>query len=589
MLKLRRFLKDYKKECIIGPLCKLFEAVLELFVPLVMANIIDVGINRLHDAGYVLRMGLLLVLLAATGLTSALFCQYFASKASQGAGTKIRRAMFEHINTLSHTELDRLTTPSLITRITNDANRVQQNIAMIIRLLTRAPFIVIGSLIMAMTINLRLSLIFFGAALLIGVTLYLVMTRTIPMFSAIQKRLDKIGLLTRENLSGNRVIRAFSRQKQECDRVGDAAEELSRASIRASRISALLNPVTYAVTNIAIILIVWFGAVNVNIGDMSTGDIVALVSYMTQILLAMIVVANLVLLMTQGSASAARINEVLETEPSIKEKTKEFVPTIKDSPKIEFKNVSFKYSDGDDVLSDISFSVKRGQTVGIIGTTGCGKSTLVNLIPRFYDVDPAHTPTDGGVFIDGVNVKEYPFVQLRRQIGMVPQKSVLFSGTVRDNLRLRSRDADDDELIKALKIAQAYDFVSKLPKGLDSKVEQGGRNFSGGQRQRLCIARALVGDPALLILDDSFSALDFATDAALRRALSENKGDSTVMIVTQRCSTIKNADLILVLHDGELAGAGKHDDLFETCGVYREICLSQQSGSNTGDKKEAAK
>ncbi len=570
MFKLRRFLADYKKECIIGPLCKLFEAILELFVPLVMANIIDVGINQLHDKGYVIRMGFVLVGLAATGLTSALFCQYFASKASQGAGTKIRRALFEHINSLSHSEIDRLTTPSLITRITNDTNRVQQNIAMIIRLLTRAPFIIIGSLVMAMTINLKLSLIFFGAAVLIGLTLYLVMTKTIPMFGAIQKKLDGIGLLTRENLSGNRVIRAFSRQKSECERVDIATEDLAKASIRVSRISALLNPVTYAVTNIAIILIIWFGAVNVNVGEMSTGDIVALVSYMTQILLAMIVVANLVLLMTQGSASAARINEVLETEPSVKEKTKDYISVKENSPKIEFKNVSFSYPGGDDELTDISFKIKRGQTVGIIGTTGCGKSTLISLIPRFYDVK------SGTVELDGVDVREYSFEQLREQIGIVPQKSVLFSGTIRDNLKWRSQGADDNELWEALKTAQAYDFVSKTPQGLDSRVEQGGRNFSGGQRQRLCIARAIVGKPKLLILDDSFSALDFATDAALRQALAQSKGDSTVLIVTQRCSTIKNADLILVLSDGELAGAGTHDELFESCRTYREIYLSQQ-------------
>ncbi len=570
MFKLRRFLSDYKKECIIGPLCKLFEAILELFVPLVMANIIDVGINELHDSGYVLKMGLVLVGLAATGLTSALFCQYFASKASQGAGTKIRRALFEHINTLSHAELDRLTTPSLITRITNDTNRVQQNIAMTIRLLTRAPFIIIGSLVMAMTINLKMSLIFFAAALLIGVTLYLVMTRTIPMFKAIQTKLDKISLLTRENLSGNRVIRAFSRQKQECERVDEATDDLAKAQIRASILSALLDPVTYAVTNIAIIFIVWFGAVNVNAGGMSTGDIVALVSYMTQILLAMIVVANLVLLMTQGSASAARINEVLETEPSVKEKTKSYISIKENSPKVEFKNVSFGYSSGKDVLTDISFKIERGQTVGIIGTTGCGKSTLVNLIPRFYNVN------SGSVLVDGVDVREYPFAQLREPIGIVPQKSVLFSGTIRENLSLRAK-VGDDELWQALKTAQAFDFVSKLPNGLDTKVEQGGRNFSGGQRQRLCIARAIVGDPELLILDDSFSALDFATDAALRKALAKRKGESTVIIVTQRCSTIKNADLILVLSDGELAGAGTHDELFESCEVYKEICKSQMN------------
>lgn len=570
MFKLRRFLSDYKKECIIGPLCKLFEAILELFVPLVMANIIDVGINELHDSGYVLKMGLVLVGLAATGLTSALFCQYFASKASQGAGTKIRRALFEHINSLSHAELDRLTTPSLITRITNDTNRVQQNIAMIIRLLTRAPFIIIGSLVMAMTINLKMSLIFFVAAVLIGITLYLVMTGTIPMFKAIQTKLDKISLLTRENLSGNRVIRAFSRQKQECDRVDEATDDLAKAQIRASILSALLDPITYAVTNIAIIFIVWFGAVNVNVGGMSTGDIVALVSYMTQILLAMIVVANLVLLMTQGSASAARINEVLETEPSVKEKTKDYISIKENSPKVEFKNVSFGYSSGKDVLTDISFKIERGQTVGIIGTTGCGKSTLVNLIPRFYNVN------SGSVLVDGVDVREYPFAQLREPIGIVPQKSVLFSGTVRENLSLRAK-VGDDELWQALKTAQAFDFVSKLQSGLDTKVEQGGRNFSGGQRQRLCIARAIVGDPELLILDDSFSALDFATDAALRKALAKRKGESTVIIVTQRCSTIKNADLILVLSDGELAGAGTHDELFESCEVYKEICKSQMN------------
>ncbi len=578
MFKLRRFLKDYKKECIVGPLCKLLEAVLELFVPLIMANIIDVGINSLHDSGYVLKMGLVMLLLAAAGLTSALFCQYFASRASQGAGTKIRRTLYDHINSLSHTELDRLTTPSLITRMTNDVNQVQQNIAMIIRLLTRAPFIIFGSLVMAMTINPGLSLIFFAATALIGLTFYLVMSRSIPKFSAMQSKLDKISLLTRENLSGNRVIRAFSRQKQECERIDAATADLEKASVRVSAISALLSPVTYAVTNIAIIFIIWFGAVNVSAGDMSTGDIVALVSYMTQILLAIIVVANLILLMTKASASAARINEVFETEPSIKEINHDYISVEenKSTPKIEFENVSFSYSGGDDELSGINLKIARGQTVGIIGATGSGKSTLISLIPRFYDVK------SGSVRVDGADVREYPFSQLREQIGIVPQKSVLFSGTVRDNLRQRAPSAGDSELIEALKTAQAYDFVSKLG-GLDSRVEQGGRNFSGGQRQRLCIARALVGRPKLLILDDSFSALDFATEAALRRALSEWKsGDTTVIIVAQRCSAIKNADLILALNDGELAGAGTHAELFEGCAAYREICLSQLS------EKEAA-
>lgn len=569
MFKLRRFLKDYKKECIIGPLCKLFEAILELFVPLVMANIIDVGVKN-KDSEYVFKMGLVMVGLAVAGLLSALVCQYLASKASQGVGTKIRRELFAHINTLSHAELDKLGTPSLITRITNDVNQVQQSVAMGIRLLTRAPFIVAGALVMAMTINLKMSLIFFVTALIIGITLYLVMSKSIPIFSAIQKKLDKIGLISRENLSGNRVIRAFSKQKSEKERIENATDDLAKTSIRVSRLSALLSPVTYAVTDLAIIAIIWFGAVNVNNGTgMLSGDIIALVNYMTQILLAMIVVANLVLLLTKASASAKRINEVFETKPSVVEKTQEFLSTDKNAPKIEFNNVSFNYGDGDDELSNISFKIMRGQTVGIIGGTGCGKSTLINLIPRYYDV------TNGSVCVEGINVKEYPFAQIRSQIGSVPQQSILFSGSIRDNMKWRHKNATDEEIIKALKIAQAYEFVSKLSKGLDSRVEQGGKNFSGGQRQRLCIARALVGNPEILILDDSFSALDFATDASLRKELKENTENMTVIIVTQRCSTIKNSDLILVLDDGRLVGQGTHEDLFDNCETYREICLSQ--------------
>ncbi len=571
MFKLRRFLKDYKKECIIGPLCKLFEAILELLVPMVMASIIDVGVKN-GDSGYVLQMGGALVLLGVVGLLSALVCQYLASKASQGVGTKIRRELFAHINSLSHAELDKLGTPSLITRITNDVNQVQQSVAMGIRLLTRAPFIVIGALVMAMTINLQMSVIFFIAALLIGITLYFVMSKSIPIFSAIQKKLDKIGLISRENLSGNRVIRAFSKQKSEKDRIDTATEDLTKTSIRVSRLSALLSPVTYAVTNIAIIAIIWFGAINVDNGSgMLSGNIIALVNYMTQILLAMIVVANLVILFTKASASAARINEVFETQPSVIETNHENIKVNTDinTPKISFENVSFNYDDGDDELSNISFEIMRGQTVGIIGGTGCGKSTLINLIPRFYDVK------EGSVSVDGRNVKDYPFVQLRSQIGIVPQQSILFSGTIRDNMKWQNKNATDSEIIKALKIAQAYEFVSKLPKGLDSRVEQGGKNFSGGQRQRLCIARAITGTPEILMLDDSFSALDFATDAALRTALKESTSDMTVIIVTQRCSTIKNADLILVLDDGELVGKGTHEELFENCETYREICLSQ--------------
>ena len=389
-----------------------------------------------------------------------------------------------------------------------------------------------------------------------------------------QKKLDKIGLIARENLSGNRVIRAFSKQKTECARVDGATEDLAKTSIRVSCLSALLSPVTYAVTDVAIILIVWFGAVEVNAGAMKTGDIVALVSYMTQILLAMVVVANLVILMTRSSACAKRINEVFETEPGVKEKNHGEVEVDESAPKIQFEHVSFNYnSDGDDELSNISFEVKRGSTVGIIGGTGSGKSTLVNLIPRFYDV------SSGCVRVDGVDVRDYSFKQLRKQMGIVPQQSVLFSGSIRDNMKWQDKDASDEQIINALKTAQAYEFVSKLPQGLDAHVEQGGKNFSGGQRQRLCIARAIVCAPKLLILDDSFSALDLATDASLRKALKENTQGMTVIIVTQRSTTVKNADLILVMGDGELAGKGTHGELFETCETYREICLSQQSGT----------
>lgn len=571
MFKLRRFLKDYKKECIIGPLCKLFEAILELIVPLVMAKIIDVGIKN-GDTDYVLKMGGVMILLGAVGLLSALVCQYFASKASQGCGTKIRRELFLHINTLSHAELDKLGTPSLITRMTNDINQVQQSVAMGIRLLTRSPFIVIGAIIMSMTISVKLSIIFIIAAIIIALTLYFVMSKSIPIFSLIQKKLDKIGLVSRENLSGNRVIRAFSRQKNEVDRISDSTEDLSKTTIRVSMLSALLSPVTYVVTDLAIIAIIWFGAISVNNGTgMQSGDIIALVNYMTQILLAMIVVANLVVLLTKASASAKRINEVFETMPSVKENTTKKITIEKNpnTPKIEFNNVTFSYGDGDDELVDINFKIMKNQTVGIIGGTGCGKSTLINLIPRFYDVK------NGSVMVDGHNVKDYSFNQLRSQIGIVPQQSILFCGTIKDNMKWRNKSADESQIISALKTAQAWEFVEKLPNKLSNYVEQRGENFSGGQKQRLCIARALVGKPEILILDDSFSALDLATDAKLREGLQNIDTDMTVIIVTQRCSSIKNCDLILVLDDGALVGCGKQEELFESCDTYREICLSQ--------------
>ena len=549
MIKLRRYLAYYKKECIIGPLCKLFEAILELLVPLVMAGIIDNGVRN-GDTAYIWRMGGLLVILATVGLCSALVCQYLASKASQGVGTRLRRDLFLHINRLSHAELDRLGTPSLITRITYDTNQVQQSVAMAIRLLTRAPFIVIGSMVMAMTINLEMSIIFFIAAILIAVTLYLIMTKSIPIFEKMQKKLDKIGLICRENLSGNRVIRAFSKQKNEKKRIDDSTEDLAKTSIRVSILSALLSPVTYIITNAAIILIIWFGAQNVNAGSgMLSGDIIALVNYMTQILLAMIVVANLVVLFTKASASAARLNEVFETQPSVCESTTENIEISESesTPKIEFDNVNFTYGTGDDELEDISFKIKRGQTVGLIGGTGCGKSTLVNLIPRFYDA------TQGTVSVDGRNVKDYPFLQLRSQIGIVPQQSILFKGTIRDNMKWQNENATDEDIIKALKIAQAYEFVSKLNKGLDSFVEQGGKNFSGGQRQRLCIARALAVQPEVLLMDEPTSALDPISTSKIEELAMELKKDYTIIMVTHNMhDAITHGNRLIMMSDGKI-------------------------------------
>lgn len=562
MFKLRRFLKDYKLQLIVGPLCKLFEAVLELFVPLVMAGIIDNGILK-KDTGYIFNMGIVLLLLAAVGLSSALVCQYMASYTSQGAGTKIRDALFKHIGTLSHKQLDEIGTPALITRMTSDINAVQANVAMTMRLLLRAPFLIIGALVMACFINLELSLIFFGASAAIAVILYLVMTKSLPFYKKIQSSLDRISLLSRENLSGNRVIRAFSKQKAQQENLDGEAEKLCALSVRAGRLSALLNPATYAVAYGAVMLILWFGAEKVNSGALMSGDIVALVSYMTQILLAMIVLANLVVLLSRGEASASRINEVFETEPSVKQLNTQKVKTDKSAPEVEFKNVTFSYGEGDSELENISFKIERSSFTGIIGTTGSGKSTLLSLILRYYDAD------FGTVEVNGVDVKKYPFSQLRGRIGVVPQKSVLFSGTIRSNMLWQNPNATDEQIIKALKTAQA-DFALNL----DKSVAQGGANFSGGQRQRLCIARAIVGSPELVILDDSFSALDFATEKALRSALLKNK-DTTYIVVTQRCSTIMSADKILVLEDGKLAGEGTHAELLESCKEYKEICLSQ--------------
>lgn len=569
MLKLARYLKYYKLQVTIGPVFKLLEAVFELIVPLIMANIIDIGVKN-GDTNYIAKQGVLLVILGVTGLLSALICQYSASFASQGVGTILRRDLFHHINTLSHKEIDKIGTPSLITRMTSDINQIQLAVAMLIRLVIRAPFLVVGAMIMASTVSLKLSVIFFGAAVLIGLTLYIIMSKSVPFFKTIQKRLDRISLISRENLRGNRVIRAFARQDEEEEKFSKAAQELTDASISAGRISVLLSPLTCIITNIAIALIIWFGGMNVNIGELSQGDIIALVNYMTQIMLAMVVVADLVVIFTRASASAQRINEIFETKTSVTEEKAEKNPTAENDNAIEFRNVSFSYGEGE-ALKNVTFSIKKGETLGIIGGTGSGKSTFVNLIPRFYDA------TKGQVLVNGIDVKKYEIETLREKIGVVAQKTVLFKGSLRKNMQWGKEKATDEEIIKALKIAQSWDFVSKLPGKLDFDVAQGGKNFSGGQRQRLTIARALVKQPDILILDDSFSALDFATDANLRKELKEQTRGMTVVIVSQRASTIRNADKIVVLDEGECVGIGTHQELYKNCSEYREICLSQLS------------
>ncbi len=571
MFKLIPYLKDFKKECFLGPLFKLLEAILELIVPLVMAKIIDIGVKS-YDTSYIIKMGILIIILGIVGLGSALVCQYFAAKASQGFGTKLRNELFHHINSLSHSEIDNIGTPSLITRIINDVNQLQVAVAMAIRLGVRAPFIILGSAIMAMFINLKLSLIFFLSIPLIVLTLYLVMGKAVPLYRVIQKKLDKISLITRENLDGVRVVRAFSKQEVEKNRFNIATLDHSNTAIKVGKLSALLNPLTFMIMNFSIAFIVWFGGIGVNNGNFTQGEIIAFVNYMTQILLTLIVVANLVIIFTKASASATRVNEVLDTKSSIKEASSstKVQATNNSSKIIEFKNVSFSYNNSKQYsLENISLSINKGETIGIIGGTGAGKSTLVNLMPRFYE------STEGEIFINGENIKNYSIKDLRNLFGIVPQKAVLFTGSLRENMKWANKNASDEEILMALDIAQCSDFVSNLKDGLDTAVLQGGKNFSGGQKQRLTIARALVGSPKIIILDDSSSALDFATDLKLRQALNTHAKEITTIIVSQRASSIKNADKIVVLDDGKLAGIGTHEELLENSEVYKEICLSQ--------------
>ncbi|MGM9978426.1 MAG: ABC transporter ATP-binding protein [Clostridium sp.] len=570
MFKLLPYLKNYKKQVVIGPIFKLLEAIFELMVPLVMAKIIDIGVKN-GDYGYVIKSGFTLLILGFLGLFCALICQYSAAKASQGFGTDLRNDLFSHINSLSHSEIDMIGTSSLITRLTNDVNQLQLAVAMFIRLAFRAPFIIIGSAVMAMTLDLKLSIVFLFAIPLISLTLFWVMSKSIPFYSNIQKKLDKISLITEENLEGARVIRAFSKEENEKKRFFDASDDFTIASINVSKISALLNPLTSIIMNFAIVAILWYGGYRVNIGALTQGQIIAFVNYMTQISLTLVVFANLVVIFTKAFASGERVQEILEINSSITDKNAKISP-VSNAPKVEFKNVSFSYKGSNkNSLSNANIKVNTGETIGIIGGTGSGKSTLINLIPRFYDV------TEGEVLVDGVNVKDYNLNSLRDKIGIVPQKAALFSGSLRENMTLGNKNASDEEIKKAFDIAQASEFVSSLSEGLDTVILQGGKNLSGGQKQRLTIARALVKNPEILILDDSASALDFATDAKLRKAIKEETKNMTVFIISQRATSIKNADKIIVLDNGNIVGIGSHNELLKNCKVYKEICLSQLS------------
>ncbi len=579
MRKLLRYLKGYTRESIIAPLFKMLEASFELFVPLVIANIVDVGIIN-KDFSYIGKMGFLLILLGIIGLICSLTAQYFAAKAAVGFGTALRSDLFAHIQSLSYEEIDKTGTSTLITRMTSDINQIQSGVNLVLRLFLRSPFIVFGAMIMAFTIDVKAALIFVIAIPLLAVVVFGIMAASIPLYKKVQKQLDKVLLITRENLNGVRVIRSVCRQNYEKETFEQLSSALMKLQVFVGRISAFLNPVTYILVNGALIAIIWTGALQVDKGILTQGAVIALVNYMSQILVELIKLANLIINITKSLACANRINEVFDLQPSIWDNTESVtVPSRNQhtgdsgqTPAIAFQNVSFAYGGSKEYsLENISFTVQKGETIGIIGGTGSGKSTLVNLLPRFYDVQK------GEVLLYGTNVKELPLTSLRDAFGIVPQRAVLFKGSIRDNIRFGKEDATEEEIIKALETAQAYEFVKTKKDGLDSFVEQGGSNLSGGQKQRLTIARALVGNPEFLILDDSASALDFATDAALRKALRQNTGDCTVFLVSQRASTVKDADKILVLDDGILAGFGTHSELLSTCEVYREICLSQLS------------
>lgn len=591
MFKLAVYLKPYRKEVILGPLFKLLEAILELLLPTIVALIVNHGIGQ-RDSGYIYRMGGLMIVMALLGFGASMVCQYYAARASQGFGTLLRNKLFRHISSLSYAEVDTFGTPSLINRLTNDVNQLQLAVAMLIRLVIRAPFICIGAIIMSLFLDWRLALILLAATPIFGVILYLIIAKSAPLYRSYQQKLDCLGKVLSENLTGLRVIRAFAESRREQRRFRESSEDLTETAVRVGRISALLSPVTTLVVNAAIIAILWAGGVRIDHGYLSQGEIIAFINYVTQILLALVVVSNLVIIFTKASSSAARVGELLATEPSIqdveekdvfvmqnqsqnpKQSSNEAIGAAKtDTPAIVFDDVSFAYSTtGDPALHHISVAIRCGETIGVIGSTGSGKTTFANLIPRFYEV------TEGRVQVDGKDVRDYTLEELRGKIGIVPQKALLFTGTIAENIAFGRPDATLEEIRAAAEAAQAAEFITKLPEGLDTQVARGGQNLSGGQKQRLTIARALALQPQILILDDSSSALDFATDAALRKALRAYSRDLTVLLISQRVSSVRQSDRIIVMDDGRIAGIGSHEELLQSSAVYREICDSQLSG-----------
>ena len=571
MRKLLVYLKGYEKETILGPLFKLLEASFELIVPLVMAAIIDNGVAN-SDKPYIMKMCMILFLLAVIGLTCSITAQYFAAKAAVGFSTKLRHALFEHIQTLSFSEMDTVGTSTLITRMTSDVNQTQNGVNLVLRLFLRSPFIVFGAMIMAFTIDFKAALIFVVTIPLLSVIVFGVMIVSIPLYKKVQAALDKVLGITRENLTGSRVIRAFNKEADETENFNESNDALTRIQLFVGKISALMNPLTYVIINGAIVVLIWTGAIRVNSGYITQGQVVALVNYMSQILVELIKLANLIININKSIACGNRIQSVFEMQSSVLD-PKAAVSVEKDKegvPAAEFSHVSLTYAGaGEESLTDIDFVVQKGETVGIIGGTGSGKSSVVNMIPRFYDA------TKGSVKVNGVDVRDYTLEELRSRIGMVLQKAVLFKGTIRENLLWGNENATDEELMQALTIAQAKEFVDKKEGGLDFMIEQGGKNLSGGQRQRMTIARAVVKKPEILILDDSASALDFATDAKLRMAIRDMEEKATVFIVSQRAASIMYADKIIVLDDGKIVGMGTHEELLKQCEVYQEIYYSQ--------------